>query len=137
MMVSNNTNLTLGQRIDWPLLCLWFVLLSLGLVMVASASISFSAGSVANHNDGWYFAKRHGVYILMGLLLATFVVAVPMSIWEKYAGHFLIFTVVLLIIVLIPGIGKRVNGSQRWINFGIIAVQVSEVAKVCAVVFFA
>lgn len=137
MMITSNSNLTLGQRIDWPLLCLWFVLLSLGLVMVASASISFSAGSVANHNDGWYFAKRHGVYILMGLLLATFVVAVPMSIWEKYAGHFLIFTVVLLVIVLIPGIGRRVNGSQRWINLGIIAVQVSEVAKVCAVVFFA
>lgn len=131
------SNLTLGQRIDWPLLCLWFALLSLGLVMVSSASISFSAASAINHNDGWYFAKRHGIYIAMGLVLAMFVVAVPMSIWEKYAGHFLLFTIFLLVVVLIPGIGRRVNGSQRWINLGIIMVQTSEVAKVCAIVFFA
>ena len=77
---SPGSNLTLGQRIDWTLLCLWFVLLSLGLVMVASASISFSAASVFTHNDGWYFAKRHAVYLVLGLVLAMVVVAVPISI---------------------------------------------------------
>jgi len=132
-----NSNLTLGQRIDWPLLCLWFVLLSIGLVMVSSASISFSAASKFTHNDAWYFAKRHGIYLLMGLALATFVVAIPISLWEKYSGHFLIFTLFLLVIVLIPGIGRRVNGSQRWINLGFIMVQASEIAKVCAIMFFA
>ena len=134
MKTSQANFLTLRQRIDWPILFLWFALLSIGLIMVASASISFSA---SNYNDGWYFAKRHGIYTLMGLLLAMFVAAVPMSMWQKYAGHFLIFTLCLLVVVLIPGIGRRVNGSQRWLNLGIIAVQVSEVAKVCAVVFFA
>jgi len=129
--------LTLGQRIDWTLLCLWFVLLSIGLVMVSSASISFSAASAMTHNDGWYFAKRHGIYVVMGLILATFVVAVPISLWEKYAPHFLIFTLFLLVIVLIPGIGHRVNGSRRWLNLGFIMVQASEVAKVCAIIFFA
>lgn len=131
-----NSNLTLGQRIDWTLLCLWFVLLSVGLVMVSSASISFSAASVFTHTDGWYFAKRHGLYVLMGLVLATFVVAIPISVWEKYAPHFLIFTLFLLLIVLIPGIGHRVNGSRRWLNLGFIMVQTSEVAKVCAIIFF-
>ncbi len=134
MRTSQANFLTLRQRIDWPILFLWFALLSIGLIMVASASISFST---SNYNDGWYFAKRHGIYTLMGLLLAMFVAAVPMSMWQKYAGHFLIFTLCLLVVVLIPGIGRRVNGSQRWLNLGIIAVQVSEVAKVCAVVFFA
>ena len=134
MTTANPSNLTLGQRIDWPLLCLWFALLSLGLVMVASASISFSA---SNYSDGWYFARRHGIYAVMGLCLSAFVVAVPMSVWEKYAGHFLLLTLFLLLVVLIPGIGKSVNGSRRWLNLGIIAIQVSEVAKVCAVVFFA
>lgn len=137
MLAAPNTNLTLGQRIDWPLLCLWLALLSLGLVMVASASISFSSASKLTHYDGWYFAKRHGIYAVMGLALAVFVAAVPMSWWQKYAGHFLIVTLVLLVLVLIPGIGRRVNGSQRWINLGVIAVQVSEIAKVCAVIFFA
>lgn len=134
MNTPQSNSLTLGQRLDWPLLCVWFVLMSLGLVMVASASISFSAG---NYNDGWYFAKRHGIFIVMGLALAVFVAAVPISIWQKYAGHFLIFTLIMLVVVLIPGVGRRVNGSQRWINLGIIAVQVSEVAKICAVIFFA
>ena len=134
MKTSQANLLTLRQRIDWPILLLWFALLSIGLIMVASASISFSA---SNYNDGWYFAKRHGIYTLMGLLLAMFVAAVPMSMWQKYASHFLIFTLCLLVVMLIPGIGRRVNGSQRWLNLGIIAVQVSEVAKVCAVVFFA
>lgn len=138
MIMSGSTNnLTLGQRIDWQMLCLWFALLSIGMVMVASASISFSAASTFTHNDGWYFAKRQAIYIVMGLMLAIFVAAVPMSWWQKYAGHFLVVTLCLLVLVLVPGIGKRVNGSQRWINFGFIAVQISEVAKVCAVIFFA
>ena len=58
MPLYQGSNLTLGQRIDWPLLCLWFALLSIGLVMVSSASISFSAASKFTHNDAWYFAKR-------------------------------------------------------------------------------
>ncbi|RYZ90042.1 MAG: cell division protein FtsW, partial [Moraxellaceae bacterium] len=134
MAATNPTNLTLGQRIDWPLLFLWFALLSFGLVMVASASVSFSA---TNYNDGWYFARRHGIYMALGLFISAFVVAVPTSIWEKYAGHILLFTLFLLVVVLIPGIGRRVNGSQRRINLGFFAVQTSEVAKVCAVIFFA
>jgi len=134
---TQGANLTLGQRIDWTLLCLWFVLLSLGLVMVASASISFSAASVFTHNDGWYFAKRHAVYLVLGLILAMVVVAVPISIWEKYASHFLMITLFLLLIVLIPGIGHRVNGSRRWLNLGFTMVQTSEIAKVCAIIFFA
>jgi cell division protein FtsW len=132
-----HTNLTLGQRIDWPLLCLWFALLSIGLVMVSSASISFSAASKFTHNEAWYFAKRHSIYLVMGLMLATFVVTIPISLWEKYAAHFLIFTLFLLLIVLIPGIGHRVNGSRRWLNLGFTMVQASEVAKVCAIIFFA
>lgn len=130
-------NLSLSQRIDWTLVCLWFVLLSFGLIMVSSASISFSAASNLTHHDGWYYAKRHGAYIFMGLLLSVFVAAVPMSIWQKYSAHFLMITLFLLVVVLIPGIGRRVNGSQRWINLGIIMVQASEVAKVCAIIFFA
>lgn len=132
-----NSNLTLGQRIDWQLLCLWLVLLSVGLVMVSSASISFSAASTFTHNDGWYFAKRHGVYVVLGLILATFVVVVPISLWEKYSAHFLIVTLFLLVVVLIPGIGHKVNGSRRWLNLGVTMVQTSEIAKVCAIIFFA
>lgn len=124
----------LSLRIDWPLLCLWFALMSIGLIMVASASVSFAA---LTYNDTWFFAKRHGIYMIMGIALAVFVVCIPMSVWQKYSGHFLLLTFFLLVMVLIPGIGKKVNGSQRWFALGVISIQVSEIAKFCAVVFFA
>lgn len=134
MMTTTRTDLPFNQRVDWTLLSLWLVLMSIGLVMVASASVAFAA---ANYGDAWYFAKRHGVYMVMGATLATVVVSIPMSVWQRYAGYFLLFTLLLLVIVLIPGVGKKVNGSQRWLSLGIISVQVSEIAKFCAVVFFA
>ena len=128
------SQLPLSQRTDWTLLCLWFALMSIGLVMVASASVSFAA---LTYDDAWFFAKRHAIYMLMGIVLAMFVVCVPMSVWQRYSGHFLLITLFLLVIVLIPGIGKKVNGSQRWFSLGVISIQVSEIAKFCAVVFFA
>ena len=131
---AHSNQLPLSQRIDWPLLCLWFALMSIGLIMVASASVSFAA---LTYNDAWYFAKRHALYIFLGMGLASVVALVPMSFWQRYSGHLLLLTFFLLVIVLIPGIGKKVNGSQRWLNFGIMSVQVSEIAKFCAVVFFA
>lgn len=129
-----NHQLPLGLRVDWTLLCLWLALMSIGLVMVASASVSFAA---VTYDDAWFFAKRHAVYMAMGLVLAMFVACIPMSVWQAYAGPFLLLTLFLLVVVLIPGIGKRVNGSQRWISLGIISIQISEIAKFCAVVFFA
>lgn len=128
------SHLPLSQRIDWTLLCLWFALMSIGLVMVASASVSFAA---LTYDDAWFFAKRHAIYMVMGIVLAMFVVCVPMSVWQRYSGHLLLITFFLLVVVLIPGIGKKVNGSQRWFSLGIISIQVSEIAKFCAVVFFA
>jgi cell division protein FtsW len=127
-------SIPLSMRIDWPLLCLWFALMSFGLIMVASSSVSFAA---LTYNDAWFFAKRHAIYIGMGIVLAVLVVSVPMSLWQKYSGHFLLLTIFLLVIVLIPGIGKKVNGSQRWFAIGSISIQVSEIAKFCAVIFFA
>jgi len=102
--------------------------------MVSSASVSFAA---ATYHDAWFFGKRHFIYILMGMGLAAFVVCVPMSVWQRYSGHLLLVAIFLLVIVLIPGIGKKVNGSQRWLSLGIINIQVSEIAKCCAVIFFA
>lgn len=130
----NYTGLSLPERIDWNLLTLWLVLMSIGLIMVASASVAFAA---ANYHDAWYFVKRHAIYMVIGASLAFVVACIPMSIWQRYSGYFLVFTLVLLVVVLIPGVGKKVNGSQRWLSLGVITIQVSEIAKFCAVVFFA
>lgn len=134
MMRSPNAMPLAGSRVDGAMIALWVALMTIGLIMVASASIAFAA---LNYDDAWYFARRHGIYLMMGMMVALFVMCLPMSVWQRYSGYLLLFTLLLLVIVLIPGIGKRVNGSQRWLSLGFISIQVSEIAKVCAVIFFA
>ncbi len=135
MMSTSSIYGPMGARIDWQLLNLWLLLMSIGLVMVASASIAFAAANY--QGDAWYFARRHGIFLMMGFCLSLFVVCIPMSVWQRYSGYLLILTLALLVIVLIPGIGKKVNGSQRWLSLGFMSIQVSEIAKFCAVVYFA
>ena len=120
--------------VDWVLVCLWLILMSIGLVMVSSASISFAAETYSNP---WYFAMRHSIYLLLAIAGAIVVYNIPMSLWEKYGSVLFVVALVLLVVVLIPGIGKKVNGSQRWLALGSFTIQASEVAKFAAVVFFA
>ncbi len=120
--------------VDSRLILLWLGLLSIGLVMIASASIAFTAET---YGDPWFFTKRHALYLFMGLVVTTLVVAVPVRFAQQYAGGVMVATLVLLCLVLIPGIGREVNGARRWLDLGLISVQISEVAKVAAILFFA
>jgi len=122
------------QKFDWTLPLIVLGLASLGLVMVASASIDSAA---ERYGDAWFFAKRHGIYLLLSAISSAILAAVPSAIWQRYAGVLLLSAFVLLIIVLIPGVGRSVNGSQRWLSFGPVSVQVSEVMKFCLILFFA
>ncbi|WP_232522429.1 putative lipid II flippase FtsW [Marinimicrobium alkaliphilum] len=119
---------------DRILLLITLALISIGLVMVASASVSSAA---LHYGDAWFFTKRHITYAVMGLSLAFLVLLVPMQLWQRYSGWLLIFSLIFLVLVLIPGIGREVNGSRRWISIGMFNVQVSEIAKFGAVIFFA
>ncbi len=121
-------------HLDWSLFSIWLALTSIGLVMVSSASISYAA---ANYGDPWFFAKRHLIYLFIGITAGALVASVPVSIWRRYSGLLFFVAVALLIVVLIPGVGRRVNGSQRWLALGLITVQASEIVKFCAIVFFA
>jgi len=110
------------------------VLLSLGIVMVASSSLDFAA---ENYGDAWYFVKRQIVFLMMGLSGGLLIVAVPSSVWEKYSGLILLCGLFLLTVVLIPGVGKVVNGSRRWLSVGPLTMQASELGKFCFVIYFA
>ncbi len=123
-----------SDGINWPLLTLVMALSSVGLVMVTSASITFAEET---YNDAWYFAKHYVIYWTVGMIGAVLVAAVPATIWEKYGSLFLILALVLLTLVLIPGIGRKVNGSQRWLQLGPLGVQASEIVKFCVIVFYA
>lgn len=120
--------------IDWPLVTLLWAVVSCGVVLVASSSVSIAD---SQFGDSLHFAKRHTVYIVLGMIGACFVAAMPSQLWRRYGPLFLLLALVLLTLVLVPGLGKRVNGSQRWFNLGFITVQASEIVKFCVIVYFA
>lgn len=119
--------------INWQLLTLIMLLSSIGWVMVTSASMAYAE---SNYNDGWFYAKRYATYWTLGMIGAVLVASVPTSIWERYGSLFLIVALVMLTLVLIPGLGKKVNGSQRWLQLGPMGLQASEVVKFCVIVFY-
>src|SRR5690606_6130755 len=119
---------------DLPLLVASLALLSLGLVMVSSASMEVAAGQLGSP---LYYMKRQLVYMVIGIVALLGTLAIPLRLWEQFRFPLLFLGFALLILVLIPGIGREVNGSWRWIALGPVNVQPSELAKLFAVVFLA
>jgi cell division protein FtsW len=109
-------------------------LLAIGVVMLASASLAVAQQS---HQDPFHYVVRQSIYVLIGVCAALFVVRVKMNVWERLANPLLAVSVTLLISVLIPGIGKEVNGSYRWIDLGAFNLQVSELVKLFVIIYFA
>lgn len=137
LQLSLKPYLTSTQWLDgvnWHLLLLTMMLSSFGFIMVTSASMSFAE---ANYHNEWFFSVRYAVYWGLGMASAVLVAAVPTRFWEKYGSLFLILALLLLTLVLIPGVGRKVNGSQRWLQLGPFGVQASEVVKFCVIVFYA
>lgn len=106
--------------------------LVLGIVMVSSASIFLSE---TKYGHPFYFMARQVTYLLIGLGFGYFMMSIPTETLHKWGVPLMMFSLLLLILVLVPGIGKTVNGSRRWINLVVFNLQASEVAKVCMVVY--
>jgi cell division protein FtsW len=109
-------------------------LLLLGLVMVTSASISIADRQM---HEPLYFLQRQSLGVMLGLLLAGGMLAVPTQLWERLAMPLLLLALALLLLVLIPGIGHEVNGSRRWMRMGVMNFQVSELARVLLLTYLA
>ena len=120
--------------VDSILLICTFALISIGLVMMTSASISEADKDFGN---AFYYLQRQSGYIVAGLVLAYGIWKVPLSFWYETRSILLVIGLVLLVAVLIPGVGQSVNGSTRWIRFGGINLQISEIAKILIIVFIA
>lgn len=119
---------------DRPLFFLSVILLALGLVMLTSSSMALAQNQTG---FAFYYAQRQVIYIVLGLILGFLVLRVPMSAWQQAGRPLLLLSLLLLILVLIPGIGHEVNGAQRWIHLGFFNIQVSEIAKLCLIIYFA
>ncbi len=109
-------------------------LLMIGLVMVASASIGISD---RDFGGPFFYLQRQCVYVLLGLCAALVGLAIPTRVWEQRSIFLLAGAFVLLVLVLIPGIGHEVNGSQRWVRLGFMNFQVSELARVMLLTYLA
>jgi cell division protein FtsW len=123
-----------AMNFDRILLFAVITLLGLGVVMVGSASISTAASKL---DQPFYYFSRQFIFALIGLGLAGAAMTVRLSVWQKMAPLLLASGVVLLILVLIPGVGKEVNGSRRWLPFGPINVQVAEIIKLFSIIYVA
>ncbi len=118
-----------------PVLSLVFIcLLSIGIIMVASSSISVAE---RNYGNPFYFLQRQLVFVVMGVFAAFCVFKIRLVQWEKSGVALLLFALFLLVLVLIPGVGKEVNGSTRWLPLGVINLQVSELVKLFLLVYVA
>src|SRR5665647_2245367 len=120
-------------------LLIWVLigLLALGLVMVYSASIATAEANKFTGYQPAYYLLRHGVYIAAGLLVGLFAFQVPVQLWQTYAPYLFLIGAALLVLVLIPGIGREVNGSRRWLSLFVINLQPSELMKLFAVLYAA
>ncbi|MFO1391284.1 MAG: putative lipid II flippase FtsW [Agitococcus sp.] len=107
------------------------VLACLGVTIVGSASMSIAS---ADFNDPFYFFRRHLIYMFMAVTAAVIVANIPLALWRKWMPVILIVAGVLLVLVLTP-LGKRVNGSARWLGVGPLTIQPSEVAKFAVVLY--
>lgn len=111
-----------------------FMLLGIGIVMVGSSSFEIADRKLG---QPFYYLVRQMAYVLIGLLVAAVALRLPLATWEKMGGYLLMAGVLLLILVLIPGIGREVNGSMRWLSLGVANVQPSELAKLFVIVYMA
>ena len=129
-----------GRRataIDQGLLWSALLLAATGLVMVYSASVATADAERFTGFRPHYFLARHGIYLLIGLAAAYAVFRVPLALWQRAAPWLFLGGVALLIAVLIPGIGREVNGARRWIALGPITFQPSELMKLLVVLYAA
>ena len=133
---ANNQKQRVLADFDQALVWSVVLLLSIGLIMIYSASIAIAEAQFGADRAGYYLL-RHSAYLAVGLLLGLVTFQVPMRIWQKYVTYVFMISVLMLVLVLIPGIGHEVNGSQRWISLYVVNIQPSEFVKLFMVLYTA
>ncbi|MES1928294.1 cell division protein FtsW [Salinisphaera dokdonensis CL-ES53] len=121
-------------RPDAALLISLALITGLGLVMVGSASVAVADRLT---DDPMYFFYRQAIFALIGLVAGFVVLHVPLRVWQANTFTLLGAGLLLLLLVLIPGIGHAVNGARRWIDIGPVAMQASEPARFCLILYVA
>lgn len=122
---------------DQGLLWVTLLLLALGLVMVYSASIAIAGANRYTGHQESYYLMRHLIYLVVSLMAGFTAFQLPVRAWQKMAPYLFIAGIVFLALVLVPGIGREVNGSKRWISLFVVNLQPSELMKLFVVLYAA
>ena len=122
---------------DQALVCVVIALLALGVVMVYSATVALPDSPKFSRYSPTYFMTRQLLFIAVSLMAALLTVQVPVSFWESASPWIFVASLLLLVVVLVPGVGKGVNGARRWIPLGLLNFQPSELAKVAIAMYAA
>jgi cell division protein FtsW len=122
---------------DQPLLWVVVTLLAWGLVMVYSASIALPDNPRFGNYAATHFVTRHAFFMGIGLVASVVAFQLPVRTWEKLAPWLFALALVLLVLVLIPQLGREVNGARRWIALGAMNFQPSELAKLAVLIYAA
>lgn len=125
------------QELDTALLWAGLGLLMFGFVMVYSASIAMAEGSRFTGYQAGYFLVRHGLFLAIGLICGVIAFQIPLRVWQQIAPILFLLGLFLLILVIVPHVGRSVNGAQRWLPLGPINLQPSELMKLFAVLYAA
>jgi len=123
--------------VDQPLIWVACALLLFGLVMVYSASVSLGDSPRYRNMSSTYFLSRQAMYIGIGLIAALVAARISTEQWQRAAPYLFMFGIILLVLVLVPGIGRGVNGARRWISLYALNVQPSELMKLFCVLYAA
>ena len=119
---------------DTVLLTLGATLISIGIIAIASASIEYGDFHFGNP---WHHTQRHAAYLMLAITLGALAYMAPAASVQRLSPWLLFLAVALLILVMIPGIGREVNGAQRWLPLGVITLQPSEFAKLAVLLYAA
>jgi len=129
-----NTPIKKSIQYDPCILVTSFALLGMGLLMVASSSIVISDRSFGYP---FHYLSRQTIYLVLGIFIAIAASRIPLNFWQRMGSYLILISFILLILVLVPGVGREVNGSMRWISKGPFSLQVSEFVKFGVIVFMA
>ena len=131
---STNVSIKLAKHCDVALMMSAMLLLGIGLVMVASSSIEIADRATG---DPLYYFKRQFIFAFMGIFMGIVFTKVRLAHWENSGMTLLFFMIGMLVLVLMPGLGRTVNGSTRWLALGPFGLQVSEVVKLVLIIYLA
>ena len=123
---------SISSMMDVRMFYALLILIGTGVIMMTSTTVELG---YKGYGDAFYYVKKQMIFMLLGGLSVWVLTRIRLVYWERLGPFFLVVTIALLVLVLIPGIGRSVNGSSRWIVLGPIGLQVSEFAKVAMVVY--